>query len=191
MRIFVIFFTLTFGLNLLQASDTDTLVISDFPRKILDELNYYNIILKSGKSTSSRYFRGFDSQALGDLYSRDDFAWQRIEFFVGDSLVFGVSNQSDTNFVLLVKKERYQWHDTLRFSESKTTRKIDYSKVYQGYKYLNPIKITIKTNDKNLSAANLEHTLLIFEGKKLISLIPEISKIVIVREEMLNKKERK
>jgi len=191
MRIFVVFFILIFGLNPINAGVFDTLSISSLPNKILDELNYYNIIIKSGKSTSSKYFRGFDLDAVHNLYLKDDFVWHQIEFFVGDSLVSVLSNNSDTNFVLLVKKEKYKWRDTLRFSESKVTRKIDYSKVYQGYKYLNPIKITIKTDDKNLSVKNLEHTLLIFEKKKLIGIISDISKLVVVREKMLNKKERK
>ena len=191
MKIFVFSFFLIFGLNLLKASVFDTLAISSFPTKILDELNYYNIIVKSGKNTSSKYFRGLDFQGVSDLYLRDDFDLQRIEFFVGDSLVSVFSNKSDTNFVLLIKKEKYKWRDTLRFSESKGTKKIDYSKVYRGYKYLNPIKVTIKTNEKNLTIADLEHTLLVFEKKKLIGIVPNISKVVIVREKMLNKKERK
>jgi len=87
--------------------------------------------------------------------------------------------------------EKYIWHDTLVFSESKKTKKIDLSEAYRGYKYLNPIKITIKLEasqrKENVNYRRLESSLLLFFQKKLIDIIPSVDLIVIKRANLLNK----
>ncbi len=167
------------GIFLVFPNQYDTLVINSLPRFISEELNYYNLNLKVGKKSSSSYFVGLDFIALKNAYLFQNLEIERIDFYSNDSLVFSSNNESDTSFIWLIKKEKYIWHDTLRFSESKKTKKIEYSEVFRGYKYLNPMKLSIKSNDSTLRIDSFIASLLIFRKKVFLSFIPLVNKAII------------
>lgn len=154
-------------------------------------MNYYNLTIQIEKSRINNYYLGFDLESLEKIKLFDKNENYIYDFYSKDSLVQRLAVPGDISFVVLTKKEKYIWHDTLVFSESKKTKKIDLSETYRGYKYLNPIKITIKLEEshkkENLNYRRLESSLLLFSQKKLMDIVPSIDLIVIKRASLLNK----
>ncbi len=181
-----------FGLfNAFQSIANDTLFVNRLPKKLKDEMNYYNLTVQKGKNRIKNYYLGFDFASLEKikLVNRsDNYIY---EFYSRDSLVQQLATPGEISFVFLTKKEKYVWRDTLTYSESKTTKKIDLNEAYRGYKYLNPIKITIKIEGNQISEdvnyRRLETSLLLFVQNRLVSIIPSIDLIVIKKGDLLNK----
>lgn len=173
------------GINSVFTNQFDTLVYNALPQFISDEMQYYNLNLKVGKKSSSGYFVGFDFISFKNAYLFQNLDIDRIDFFSNDTLVFSSNNASDTGFIWLIKKAKYIWYDTLRFSESRKTKKIEHSEVFRGYKYLNPNKIRIKSNDSTLTINSFNTSLLIFRNKVFLSFIPFVNKAIIVRKKFV------
>lgn len=147
--------------------------------------------IRVGKSSIKNYYLGFDLVALEKIKLLDKNENYIYDFYSKDSLVRRLAVPGDVSFIFLTKKEKYVWHDTLVFSESKKTNKIDLSETYRGYKYLNPIKITIKLDEsqrkESINYRRLESSLLLFFQKRLIDIIPSIDLIVIKKANLLDK----
>jgi hypothetical protein len=188
---FVFYLYVLFLLCSLPSFSDDSLFVNKLPKKLKEELNYYNLTIQIGKSRINNYYLGFDPGALEKIKLFDKSENYIYDFYSKDSLVQRLGVPGDISFIVLTKKEKYIWHDTLVFSESKKTKKIDLSEAYRGYKYLNPIKITIKLEasqrKENVNYRRLESSLLLFFQKKLIDIIPSVDLIVIKRANLLNK----
>lgn len=154
-------------------------------------MDYYNLSIQIGKSRINNYYLGFDLGALEKIKLFDKSENYIYDFYSKDSLVQRLAVPGEISFIILTKKERYVWHDTLVFSESKKTKKIDLSETYRGYKYLNPIKISMKLDEsqrrENVNYRNLVSSLLLFSQKRLIDVIPSIDLMVIRKTNLLNK----
>lgn len=169
----------------------DSLFVSKLPKKLKEELDYYNLTIQIGKSRINNYYLGFDLGALEKIKLFDKSQSYIYDFYSKDSLVQHLAVPGDISFIVLTKKEKYIWHDTLVFSESKKTKKIDLGETYRGYKYLNPIKISIKLDEtqrkENVNYRSLGSSVLLFYQKRLVNIIPSINLIVIRKANLLNK----
>ncbi|MCX7909907.1 MAG: hypothetical protein N2560_10400 [Ignavibacteria bacterium] len=175
---FCIFFVLIVPI-LIFAKETDTIFANHLSNELRQELNYYNIIFKTGKKTKSAFFLGLDTETVLKTLRLKN--CKKIEFYSNDSLCIVLSNTKDTNFIWLLEKRKYEFKDTLRFSESKKTKKIDHQNVYSGYKYINPIKIIIKKENFWTNVDNPKYYILLYSNKCFLFVLENITKIVIHR----------
>lgn len=174
-------FLLSFVPLFLFTQQVDTIVVNKLPKRYSEELNYYNIYLKSGKTIKKYYFVGYDIEAISKIFNTNENAIQKIQFFANDSICYEQTNFKDTNFIWLVQKRKYEWHDTLRISESKKSGKIELEEVYTSYKYLNPIKISIKGEKLDIDLNNPSHSVMFWSGKRYIFTIPKVTRIIVYR----------
>lgn len=175
----ILFFILFLISNDLFANETDTIIVDHLTKPYLSELKYFNVSLKSSGIKQSICFLGLNLESCILASQVPQKQINKIQFFSSDTLLWELTNLKDTNFVWLLAKKKYEKRDTLRFSESKKTKKIEMEEVYDGYKYLNPIGIVIKTNSIDFDLANSIPTVLFFSGKKFIFALKRVTKIVI------------
>ncbi|MFN3269955.1 MAG: hypothetical protein ACK42G_05160 [Candidatus Kapaibacteriota bacterium] len=180
MRLFVLFIGILLP-TLLLSQQVDTINVKKLPAKFSEELNYYQLTLKSGKKTKSNYYVGYDIESISKIFDTNKNSFKKIQFYNEDTLCYEQTNFDDTNFIWLVQKKHYQWKDTLRISESKKTKKIELSEVYTSYKYLNPIKITIKGENLDIDINNPDHSVMFWVGRRYIFTIPNVTRIVLFR----------
>lgn len=159
----------------------DTIYANKLHSPLLEELNYYQIQIKSFKNSRTELFVGLDLNSLQKALINKVETIKKIQFFSEDNLMLEIENHKDTNFVWLIQKKKFETRDTLRYSESKKIKKIEMSEVYKGYKFLNPTKILIKTKNSDLDSKNLNYSAIIFSRKKMISIFWNITKIVIIK----------
>ncbi|MGB9771125.1 MAG: hypothetical protein ACPLX7_04005 [Candidatus Kapaibacteriota bacterium] len=180
MKIYHFFWLLVFPCYLLS-QQVDTISVAKMQKKHLEELNYYNLTFKTAKKAQRQYYVGFDVDAVANVFNTKRNTFKKIQFCSADSVCYEQSNFKDTNFIWLIQKKKYQWKDTLRISESRKTGKIDLSEVYTSYKYLNPIKITIKADSLDIDLNNSNHSVMFWSGKKYIFTIPKVTQLIIYR----------
>ncbi|MCX7879879.1 MAG: hypothetical protein N2517_04380 [Ignavibacteria bacterium] len=192
MLVFVGLFLTIFTLNSLSNDIIDTIFVEQLPRIIKEELNVYNLKIQTRKNKLSHYYLGLDWESIYKAYNLKSNQKLVLTFVnLVDSVEFCFSAGSDTNFIFFFKKIKYQWQDTLRFSEEKKTKKIDFGKVYQGYKHLNPIKITITNISNENWKQSYEKNIAVFCGKRFLFFIPSIEKFYIQKSTLSNKNDEK
>lgn len=176
--ILLLYFLLTNAV--LYSQHCDTIDSRTFINSFKNELNYYKLCLKSGKNKALGFFTGVDlKQILTFLNIKPIGSLFKISFYSNDSLVCEISNLENINFIWLLEKKYYKPPDTLRFSESKITKKINFEEVYKGYKFLTPTKIIIGVKNISFNPHNAVLTLFVFSERKLIYTFPKITRIIL------------
>lgn len=170
----------------LYSHSCDTIDSKTVVNLLKSELNYYELCTKADKNKALGFFIGVDlNQLLTYLKIKSQHSLAKISFYSNDSLVCDLSNFENINFIWLLEKRVYKPRDTLRFSESKSSKKINLEDVFEGYKYLNPKKIVIGANNNTFNPKNPALTLFVFSKTKLILVLPKITRVILYKE-MLN-----
>ncbi|MFN3306117.1 MAG: hypothetical protein ACK42Z_02900 [Candidatus Kapaibacteriota bacterium] len=164
----------------LYSQHCDTIDFKTVINSLKNDLNYYKLYIKSDKNKALGFFTGVDLKQILTYQSiKSPSSLFKISFYSNDSLVYELSNLENINFIWLLEKKYYKLRDTLRFSESKTSKKINLEEVFTGYKYLNPKKITIGVNNISSAGDNPALTLFVFSERKLIFTFPKVTRIIL------------
>ncbi len=177
----ILFYFLIFPPIMLYANSIDTISAYSLSKQFIEELNYYNLIIKTGKKSFSNFYIGLDLNTILKVFNSNINSLKKIQFLSNDSLCWEVAELQNFNFIWFFQQKRYKYKDTLSFSESKQAKKIALDKVYAGYKYLNPIKIILRNPNEDLDSKNLALYTLVYSGNRFLFSLPNVTKIIFYR----------